>query len=67
MGTNFPTVVTRSELKRIVWAISSGASSQRVGQAVANYYNLPKDVEDAIWEDNNFGSVVEKLYNWIFS
>lgn len=62
----FPTVVTRSEIKRIVWQCCTKWQGCRPGQAVANNFTLPQHIENSIWEMKDKEQVVQYLYNWQF-
>lgn len=60
----FPHFVSRAELKRIVHQVRS--PYLRVGQAVCNAFTLPQNLVDQLYEDNDFSSVVEKLWQYFY-
>lgn len=56
----FPYTITRSEVKRIVYNCRN--PHLRVGQAVCNAYSMG-DLEQVLWENNDFDSVITILCN----
>lgn len=64
MRTQFPNVVGKSEVKRICSLVQ--VEGQRYGQAVCNRFDLPKDLEDKIWESDNPSFVWQAVYENCF-
>lgn len=61
---SFPEFITRSELRRIIRNCCHAFPKCRAGQAVVNTYNLPKQVEDSIYELVDFEHVVVVINTW---
>jgi len=59
----FPYCPTRAEIKRIVYLCHQRQSQCRVGQAVGNQFELPKEIDGRIYQNSNFDSVVDILYH----
>jgi hypothetical protein len=60
--TKFPEFVTRSELKRIVYA--ARVDGQRPGQSVCNRYMLDSPLDNFIWEMKDIDLVIAAIFNW---
>lgn len=58
----FPQFVSRAEVKR--YCAVAQQPGQRYGQAVANKYDLPKDLEDMIYESDSDTFVWGTLYHY---
>lgn len=66
-ATKFPYTLSRSEVKRIVWAATDRYPACRAGQAVCNNYEIPDVLKERIYECNDSKKVVDILYDFFHS
>jgi hypothetical protein len=58
-----PQFATYSECKRFIFQTRNNAHL-RYGQALCNRFEIPKDLEDKIWEEKDFHRVVQAVWNY---
>lgn len=58
----FPYCVTVSEIRRLVGWVKYSQPDCRYGQAICNKYKVDPILEDLIYQDDDLGSVADKIF-----